>query len=151
MLGSWMMSDGSGSDVIEIPAGGVRTPSTRPDSMKVTSTSRWMGGQYGDSLSRPSPGCQGVLERIGRDLSEVDLIIPHQANLRIVEAGMENLGLPMDKTFTNLQRYGNTAGASVPIALREAVDEGLVNSGDLIVTAAFGGGLAWGANAFVWT
>ena len=88
-----------------------------------------------------SPGCQGVLERIGRDLSEVDLIIPHQANLRIVEAGMENLGLPMDKTFTNLQRYGNTAGASVPIALREAVDEGLVNSGDLIVTAAFGGGL----------
>ena len=64
---------------------------------------------------------------------------------------MENLGLPMDKTFTNLQRYGNTAGASVPIALREAVDEGLVNSGDLIVTAAFGGGLAWGANALVWT
>ena len=63
---------------------------------------------------------------------------------------MENLGLPMEKTFTNLEKYGNTAGASVPIALREAVDEGLVRSGDLVVTAAFGGGLAWGANAIVW-
>ena len=63
---------------------------------------------------------------------------------------MDNLGLPMEKTFTNLQKYGNTAGASVPIALREAVDEGLVSSGDLVVTAAFGGGLAWGANAIIW-
>ena len=147
-----MMSDGSGSDVIEIPAGGVRTPipSSRFDE----------GDQYFQMDGRAvwrfaieafPQAVRGVLERIGRDLSEVDLIIPHQANLRIVEAGMENLGLPMDKTFTNLQRYGNTAGASVPIALREAVDDGLVNSGDLIVTAAFGGGLAWGANAFVWT
>ena len=93
---------------------------------------------------------RGVLDRVGRDLSEVDLIIPHQANLRIVEAGMENLGLPMEKTFTNLERYGNTAGASVPIARREAVDNGILSSGDLVVTAAFGGGLALGANAFVW-
>ena len=93
---------------------------------------------------------EGVFDLVDADLSEVDLIIPHQANLRIVEAGMENLGLPMGKTFTNLEKYGNTAGASVPIALREAVDEGLVRSGDLVVTAAFGGGLAWGANAIVW-
>jgi len=152
MLGSWMMSDGSGSDVIEIPAGGVRTP--------IPSSGFDEGDQYFQMDGRAvwrfaieafPQAVRGVLERIGRDLSEVDLIIPHQANLRIVEAGMENLGLPMDKTFTNLQRYGNTAGASVPIALREAVDDGLVNSGDLIVTAAFGGGLAWGANAFVWT
>jgi len=152
VLGSWMMSDGSGSEVIEIPAGGVRNP--------LHSSGFDEGDQYFQMDGRAvwrfaieafPQAVRGVLERIGRDLSEVDLIIPHQANLRIVEAGMENLGLPMDKTFTNLQRYGNTAGASVPIALREAVDEGLVNSGDLIVTAAFGGGLAWGANAFVWT
>jgi len=56
----------------------------------------------------------------------------------------------MGKTFTNLQKYGNTAGASVPIALREALDKGLVKPGNLVVTAAFGGGLAWGANAMVW-
>ena len=151
ILGSWMMSDGSGSDVIEIPAGGVRTPI--PSGFDEGDQYFQMDGRavWSFAIEAFPQAVRGVLKRIGRDLSEVDLIIPHQANLRIVEAGMENLGLPMDKTFTNLQRYGNTAGASVPIALREAVDGGLVNSGDLIVTAAFGGGLAWGANAFVWT
>lgn len=151
ILGSWMMSDGSGSGVIEIPAGGVRTP--------ISSTGFAEGDQYFQMDGRAvwrfaieafPQAVRGVLDRIGRDLSEVDLIIPHQANLRIVEAGMENLGLPMEKTFTNLQRYGNTAGASVPIALREAFDDGVLSRGDLVVTAAFGGGLAWGANAFVW-
>jgi len=151
VLGSWMMSDGSGSGVIEIPAGGVRTP--------IPSSGFAEGDQYFQMDGRAvwrfaieafPQAVRGVLDRIGRDLSEVDLIIPHQANLRIVEAGMENLGLPMEKTFTNLERYGNTAGASVPIALREAVDRGVLSKGDLVVTAAFGGGLAWGANAFVW-
>jgi 3-oxoacyl-[acyl-carrier-protein] synthase-3 len=93
---------------------------------------------------------RGVLERVGHSLDDVSLIIAHQANLNIIKAGMENLGLPMDKTFTNLHKYGNTAGASVPIALREARDEGLIESGDLVVTVAFGGGLAWGANAIIW-
>jgi len=151
LLGSWMMSDGSGSGVIEIPAGGVRTP--------IPSNGFEEGDQYFQMDGRAvwrfaieafPQAVRGVLDRIGRDLSEVDLIIPHQANLRIVEAGMENLGLPMEKTFTNLERYGNTAGASVPIALREAVERGVLSRGDLVVTAAFGGGLAWGANAFVW-
>ena len=82
-------------------------------------------------------------------LDEVVLIIRHQAKINIIEAGMKNLGLPMSKTFTNLHKYGNTAGASVPIALKEAIEEGLVGPGSLIVTAAFGGGRAWGANAIV--
>lgn len=151
LLGSWMKSDGSGSGVIEIPAGGVRTP--------IPSSGFAEGDQYFQMDGRAvwrfaieafPQAVRGVLDRVGRDLSEVDLIIPHQANLRIVEAGMDNLGLPMEKTFTNLERYGNTAGASVPIALREAVENGVLSSGDLVVTAAFGGGLAWGANAFVW-
>ena len=151
LLGSWMKSDGSGSGVIEIPAGGVRTP--------IPSSGFAEGDQYFQMDGRAvwrfaieafPQAVRGVLDRVGKDLSEVDLIIPHQANLRIVEAGMENLGLPMEKTITNLERYGNTAGASVPIALREAVENGVLSSGDLVVTAAFGGGLAWGANAFVW-
>jgi 3-oxoacyl-[acyl-carrier-protein] synthase-3 len=77
------------------------------------------------------------------------MIIPHQANLNIIKAGMDKLGLPMEKTFTNLHKYGNTAGASVPIALHEARDKGLIEAGDLVVTVAFGGGLAWGANAII--
>ena len=151
MLGSWMMSDGSGSGVIEIPAGGVRTPIPSPDFAEGDQYFQMDGRAVWRFAIEAFPqAVREVLERIGRDLSDVDLIVPHQANLRIVEAGMENLGLPMEKTFTNLEKYGNTAGASVPIALREAVDEGVLSSGDLVVTAAFGGGLAWGANAFVW-
>ena len=151
LLGSWMLSDGGGSGVIEIPAGGVRTPIPSDGFVEGDQFFQMDGRAVWDFAIEAFPqAVRGVLERVGKDLSEVDLIIPHQANLRIVEAGMENLGLPMEKTFTNIQKYGNTAGASVPIALREAVDEGLVRSGDLVVTAAFGGGLAWGANAIVW-
>ena len=151
VLGSWMMSDGSGSGVIEIPAGGVRTPIPSSDFSEGDQYFQMDGRAVWRFAIEAFPqAVRGVLDRIGRDLSEVDLIIPHQANLRIVEAGMENLGLPMEKTFTNLERYGNTAGASVPIALREAVERGVLSRGDLVVTAAFGGGLAWGANAFVW-
>ena len=150
LLGSWMMSDGSGSEVIEIPAGGVRTP--------IQSSGFEEGDQYFQMDGRAvwsfaveafPQAVREVLGRVGRELSEVDLIVPHQANLRIIEAGMENLGLPIEKAYTNLQRYGNTAGASVPIALFEAVDNGLVGEGDLVVTVAFGGGLSWGANAFI--
>jgi len=137
--------------VIEIPAGGVRTPIPSSDFSEGDQYFQMDGRAVWRFAIEAFPqAVRGVLGRIGRDLSEVDLIIPHQANLRIVEAGMENLGLPMEKTFTNLERYGNTAGASVPIALREAVDRGVLSKGDLVVTAAFGGGLAWGANAFVW-
>ena len=151
LLGSWMLSDGGGSGVIEIPAGGVRTPIPSDGFVEGDQFFQMDGRAVWDFAIEAFPqAVRGVLERVGKDLSEVDLIIPHHANLRIVEAGMENLGLPMGKTFTNLEKYGNTAGASVPIALREAVDEGLVRSGDLVVTAAFGGGLAWGANAIVW-
>ena len=151
VIGSWMMSDGGGSGVIEIPAGGVRTPIPSDGFEEGDQYFQMDGRAVWDFAIEAFPqAVRGVLERAGRDLSEVDLIIPHQANLRIVEAGMENLGLPMDKTFTNLENYGNTAGASVPIALREAFDRGLVDDGALIVTAAFGGGLAWGANAMVW-
>ena len=151
VIGSWMMSDGGGSGVIEIPAGGVRTPIPSDGFEEGDQYFQMDGRAVWDFAIEAFPqAVRGVLERAGRDLSEVDLIIPHQANLRIVEAGMEHLGLPMDKTFTNLENYGNTAGASVPIALREALDRGLVDDGALIVTAAFGGGLAWGANAMVW-
>jgi len=150
ILGSWLLSDGSGSSVIEIPAGGVRTPIPSEDFVEGMQYFHMDGRAVWDFAIEAFPqAVREVLERVGRSLDEVDMIIPHQANINIIEAGMENLGLPMSKTFTNLQKYGNTAGASVPIALQEAIDEGLVGPGSLVVTAAFGGGLAWGANAIV--
>lgn len=150
VLGSWLMSDGSGSSVIEIPAGGVRTPIPSEGFVDGMQYFHMDGRAVWNFAIEAFPeAVRMVLEKVGRTLDEVDLIIPHQANINIIEAGMENLGLPMSKTFTNLHKYGNTAGASVPIALREAIDEGIVGPGSLVVTAAFGGGLAWGANAIV--
>jgi len=150
VLGSWLMSDGSGSSVIEIPAGGVRTPIPSEGFVDGMQYFHMDGRAVWNFAIEAFPeAVRMVLEKVGRTLDEVDLIIPHQANINIIEAGMENLGLPMSKTFTNLHKYGNTAGASVPLALREAIDEGIVGPGSLVVTAAFGGGLAWGANAIV--
>ena len=82
----------------------------------------------------------------GKPYNITDNTLVHQANINIIKTGMEKLGLGMEKTYTNLHKYGNTAGASVPIAMKEAMERGLINDGDLVVTAAFGGGLAWGAN-----
>jgi 3-oxoacyl-[acyl-carrier-protein] synthase-3 len=91
-----------------------------------------------------------VLEQAGHSLDEVALIIPHQANQRICDAVAQRLGVPPQKVFQNIQRYGNTTAASIPIALAEARDAGLVKPGDLVVLAAFGAGFAWGACAMRW-
>ena len=147
ILGSWLMSDGSGSSVIEIPAGGVRTPFNSEDFEEGKQYFHMDGRAVWDFAIEAFPqAVRNALSKVGKEISDVDLIIPHQANINIIKAGMEKLNLGMDKTFTNLHKYGNTAGASVPIAMREAMDEGLIKEGTLVVTAAFGGGLAWGAN-----
>jgi 3-oxoacyl-[acyl-carrier-protein] synthase-3 len=91
-----------------------------------------------------------VLENSGHTLDEVALIVPHQANQRIADAVGERLGVPPEKVFQNIQRYGNTTAASIPIALTEARDAGKVKPGDLIVLAAFGAGFAWGACVMRW-
>ena len=93
---------------------------------------------------------QEVLAAAGHTLDEVALVVPHQANQRIGDAVAQRLGLPPEKVFQNIQRYGNTTAASIPIALTEARDAGLVKPGDLVVLAAFGAGFAWGAAAIRW-
>jgi 3-oxoacyl-[acyl-carrier-protein] synthase-3 len=91
-----------------------------------------------------------VLDKAGERLEDVALVVPHQANQRISDAVAERLGIAREKVFQNIQRYGNTTAASIPIALTEARDEGLVKPGDLVVLAAFGAGFAWGAVAIRW-
>ncbi|MDK9698777.1 MAG: ketoacyl-ACP synthase III [bacterium] len=85
------------------------------------------------------------LERAGIPLDQVDLLIPHQANIRIIEATQKRLKLPNEKVYINLDRYGNTSAASVPIALDEAIELGRVKRGDIVVFVAFGGGFTWGS------
>ncbi len=89
--------------------------------------------------------CREVLQRAGVSSEEVSLVIPHQANLRIINSLSEKLGIPKEKVYVNIDRYGNTSAASIPIALHEAIEEGRLKRGDLILMTAMGGGLTWGA------
>jgi 3-oxoacyl-[acyl-carrier-protein] synthase-3 len=91
-----------------------------------------------------------ALERAGHTIDDVALVVPHQANQRILRAVAERLGVPCEKVFQNVQRYGNTTAASIPIALAEARDQGRFRAGDLVVLSAFGAGFAWGAVVLRW-
>jgi 3-oxoacyl-[acyl-carrier-protein] synthase-3 len=91
-----------------------------------------------------------ILERTGLSLNEVDIIIPHQANINIIKEAMNKLNLPLSKTYINVQKYGNIGGGSVNVALDEAQRKGLIKKGDIVMCVAFGAGLAWGANIMKW-
>lgn len=94
--------------------------------------------------------CRQVADRAGIELDDVNLVVGHQANRRIINAVAERLGVAVEKVFINVDRYGNTSAASVPIALDEAIEQGRVHDGDLVMLNACGGGLTWGANLLRW-
>ena len=151
IIGSWLQSDGSGAEVIQIPAGGVKN-SISSDKFVEGQQYFHMDGRevWNFAINAFPQAVKKVLMKIKMEIEDIDMIIPHQANYNIIEAGMLNLGLPIDKVFTNLDKYGNTAAASIPIALAESVKKGIIKEGDLVITVGFGGGLAWGANAIIW-
>ena len=91
-----------------------------------------------------------VLDEAGVGLDEVDLLIPHQANVRILEATAKRVGIDNGKLFVNIESYGNTSAATIPVALTEALDQGRIESGANIVFTAFGGGLSWGSAVYRW-
>ena len=105
---------------------------------------------FTNAVRNLSSSCLTALAHHGLTPKDVDLVIAHQANLRIVEAVAQRLDLPMDKFFINIDRYGNTSSASVPIALDEAVRTGKVKPGDRLLLCALGAGLAWGAACVRW-
>ncbi|MFJ7976086.1 beta-ketoacyl-ACP synthase III [Peribacillus sp. JNUCC 23] len=94
--------------------------------------------------------CITVLDKAGLSKEDVDFLIPHQANIRIMEAARERLGLPIEKMSTTIRKYGNTSSASIPVALFEELEAGKIKDGDLVVMVGFGGGLTWGAIAMRW-
>jgi len=91
-----------------------------------------------------------ALEHNGLTAEDIDLVIPHQANIRIIQGAATNLGIPMDKVYTNVDKYGNTSSASIPIALDEANRKGLIQEGDRVLLITFGAGLTWGASVLEW-
>lgn len=146
-------SDGSGAELLIVPAGG----SAMPASLETVSSGNHFIKMDGKAVFRfavrvMADATKAVLERAGLTPEDVDLVIPHQANLRIVQNSvLKQLKIPEDKVFVNLQKYGNTSTASIPIALCEAIAAGKVKPGDKLVFVGFGAGLTWAACAVHWS
>jgi len=146
-----LYSDGQFADLLYMPGGGSRNPATRETVDARMHYARMKGSEVFKVAVRMFVECaQTILSRHGMTAADLDLFIPHQANLRIIEAAAKRVGLPMEKVFVNVDRYGNTGAASVYVALEEAVAAGRVKRGDTLLLAAFGGGFAWGAALLQW-
>ena len=105
---------------------------------------------FKNAVARFPEVIQEALDHNNLSIEDVSLIIPHQANLRIIQSVAKRLNLGMDKIYSNIQRYGNTTSASIPIAICEALEEGKIRKGDLVVLAAFGAGYTWASAAIRW-
>jgi 3-oxoacyl-[acyl-carrier-protein] synthase-3 len=146
-----LYSDGQYADLLIMPGGGSRHPATRETVDARMHYAKMKGSEVFKVAVRMFADCtEAILSRHNLRASDIDLFIPHQANLRIIEAASKRVGLPMEKVFVNVDRYGNTGAASVYVALEEAVTSGRVKKGDKILMAAFGGGFAWGAALMQW-
>ncbi len=146
-----LMSDGSGGRFIHIEVGGSRYPfgSTQAEGKKEKIT--MLGAEvYRFAVQAMGDACCRVLEKAGMTSEDIDLFVPHQANLRIIESAAKRLELPPEKVFINVHKYGNTSGGSVPLGLYEAVQEGKLKRGMNVMTVGFGAGLVWGANIIRW-
>ncbi|MBF6604770.1 MAG: ketoacyl-ACP synthase III [Chloroflexi bacterium] len=151
-LGIELTTEPSGAYMIWLPAGGAKAPPSTGTVARREHYMRMEGKEtYRFATRTLASTALAAIERAGLKPEEIDLIIPHQANIRIIEAVARGLGLPMERMFVNVERYGNTSAASIPIALAEAVDAGRVKIGDRIVIVAFGAGFTSGAVAIEWT
>jgi 3-oxoacyl-[acyl-carrier-protein] synthase-3 len=151
LLDADLYSDGQYWDLLYMPAGGSRHPATRETVEARMHYAKMKGNEVFKVAVRMFVECaETILGRHGLTVGDLDLFIPHQANLRIIEAAAKRVGLSMDKVFVNVDRYGNTGAASVYVALEEALAAGRIRRGDLVLLAAFGGGFAWGAGLLRW-
>ena len=143
--------DGAGADMIVAPAGGSRLPTSQQTLDGRQHYLRIQGRKvFKFAVAKMCEVVHEITARNGYTTTDIDLLIPHQANLRIIEAACQKLGFEMDRVLVNVDRYGNTSSASVPMALDEAVRLGRVRRGDLVCLLAFGGGLTWGASLLRW-
>lgn len=146
-----MGADGSGGALLDRPSGGSRRPPTHADldaglqylHMDGRNVFKWAVHLLTDTIEL-------VLNKTGMSVHDVSLYVLHQANIRIISSALEQLGIPDDKVFNNLQKYGNTSGGSVPLALDEAFQAGRINRGDTILLSGFGAGLTWGTALLRW-
>jgi 3-oxoacyl-[acyl-carrier-protein] synthase-3 len=149
LLGAVSGTDGGSAEILTLAAGGTRNPFNEKSLLNGDYNRLVMDGKrvFTEAVRRMSEASLDVLSRVGRSLSEVALVIPHQANLRIIEAVRKKLELDEDRVYVNVHEYGNTGSATVPFALWEAVETGRISEGDLVVLTAFGAGFHWAAAA----
>lgn len=145
-------ADGRGGELLVLPAGGSRHPAS---SETVAGRQHFiqMAGRevFKFAVRIMEESSQRVLSKAGLTAGDIDLLVPHQANLRIIDSACKRLAVPLEKVFVNLDRYGNMSAASIPVALSEAASQGQIRTGDHILVVGFGGGLTWGAAVIKWT
>ena len=146
VVATHLSGDGSLANLLHIPVGGSKTPLT-PENINQRSHFLQMKGSevFKSAVRAMGDAAQKVMDMGGIFQQDVDLLIPHQANIRIIEATARRIKLPMDKVYVNIDRYGNTSAASVPIALDEARKNGKIKDGSNVVLVAFGAGFTWGS------
>ena len=144
-------SDGNYSDILFMPGGGSRCPITRENADQNLATIHMTGKEvYKQAITAMLKASRKALEDAGLTIDDISCVIPHQANLRIIEAIADRLKIPLEKFFVNLDKYGNTSAAAVAIALDEANRSGRIKSGDYILMVVFGGGLTWASTVIEW-
>jgi 3-oxoacyl-[acyl-carrier-protein] synthase-3 len=151
VLKTVLMADGCGSGLINVEVGGNRFPFGSAVSEGKNPKIYMAGSEvYRFAVNAIPEVCLRALAAAGLTAHDIDLFVPHQANLRIIEAAAKRLELPDEKVFVNVHKYGNTSGGSIPLALSEAAETGRLKPGMIVVTVGFGAGLVWGANVIRW-
>lgn len=146
IIGFDLGNEPDGSSLLELPAGGSRLPAS-PETVATGKHYLKMNGPevFRFATRIIAVSAARVLERHGLGVDDVDLFVPHQANIRIIDVAAKKLGIPKDRVFTNLERYGNTSCASIPLCLDEAAAQGRIRPGALVLMVGFGAGLSWGS------
>lgn len=146
ILGTYMKSDGGLADLLYVPSGGSREPASAETCANGGHYIKMKGdGVFKYAVRAMEDASKQVLEQAHLTVDDIDVLIPHQANVRIVDAVYKRLGIDEEKVVVNLDRYGNTSSGTIPIAFDEAVRAGRVKKGDVVLWVTFGGGLTWGS------
>ncbi|MBA2627838.1 MAG: ketoacyl-ACP synthase III [Gemmatimonadales bacterium] len=151
VLSTFIKSDGRLGDLLNRPGGGSSDPISAKVVAERTHFIRMAGREvFKAAVLTMSEACDEAIARAGLTAEDIDLLVPHQANVRIIEATAKHAGMPMDKVMVNVDRYGNTSSASIPLALNQALDEGRLKPGMLVLLVAFGGGFTWASSVIRW-
>lgn len=151
ILSTYLRSDGKLAPLLYRPGGGSADPISEKVVCERSHYMKMAGREvFKAAVLAMSEACDEAMRRAGVTADEIDLLIPHQANIRIIEATAKHAGMPMDKVMVNVDRYGNTSSASIPLALEQAITEGRVQRGSLLLLVAFGAGFTWGSAVVRW-